>query len=52
MIHRLKELHVEMKALKEKASGGAKLTKREQTKLNQLASERDELLTDTLFHTY
>ncbi len=52
MTHQLKQLHIEMKALKEKASSGVKLTKSEQTKLNMLASEREELLTDTLFHTY
>ena len=52
MSHRLTQLHVEMKAVKEKEESGAKLAKGEQTKFDQLASERDELLTDTFFHTY
>lgn len=52
MTHRLKQLHLEMKALKQKASSGAKLTKSEQTRLDQLASDYHEALTDTLFHTY
>lgn len=52
MTHQLKQLHIEMRALKEKASSGAKLTPSEQTKLDQLVSKREELLTDTLFHTY
>jgi len=52
MTYRLKQLHIEMKALKDKASSGAKLTKSEQAKLDQLVSDYQEALTDTLFHAY
>jgi hypothetical protein len=49
---RLKQLHIEMKTLKNKESGGAKLSHGEQTRLDQLVSEYHEALTDALFHTY
>jgi hypothetical protein len=52
MTHRLKQLHIEMKALKERASSGTKLTKSEQAKFDQLVSDYREALTDSLFHTY
>jgi hypothetical protein len=41
-----------MKALKDKESSGSKLTQSEQASLDQLVSEHEELLTDTLFYTY
>ena len=52
MTHRLKQLHVEMKTLKDKEASGAKLNKSEQTKLDELVSDYHEALTATLFHTY
>jgi hypothetical protein len=52
MTSRLRQLHIEMKVLKDKKTSGAKLTQSEQAELDQLTTERDSLLTDTFFHTY
>jgi hypothetical protein len=52
MTHQLKQLHIEMKTLKDKASSGVPLTQSEQTQLDQLTSDHHEALTEAIFRTY
>lgn len=52
MTHRLKQIHAQMVALRNKEAIGIKLSKEEQARLEQLAVERDELASRIVFHTY
>jgi hypothetical protein len=52
MTHRLKQVHAEMVALRNKEATGIKLTREEEARLEQLAVERDELASRIVFHTY
>lgn len=52
MTHELKQIHADMKVLRNKEAAGTKLSRDEQSRMEQLVSERDALLADALFHTY
>jgi hypothetical protein len=50
--HELKQIHADMMVLRNKEVSGIQLSKDEQSRMEQLVSERDALLANTLFHTY
>ena len=52
MTHRLKQIHAEIAVLRSNEAGKIKLSKEEQSRMEEIVSERDVVLTDTLFHTY
>lgn len=52
MERRLKQIHAEMVALRNKESSGNKLSREEQCRLEALGAERDELASRIVFHTY
>jgi hypothetical protein len=52
MEHRLKQIHSEMVALRNKVASGIKLSREEQSRLERLADERDELARRIVFHGY
>lgn len=52
MTHRLKQLHIKMKTLKDKEASGSKLTQSEQAELEQLTIERDEVMISLVLPVY
>lgn len=52
MYRRLKQIYFEIKSLREKEASGTTLSREEQTRLAQLAEERDDLASRIVFHTY
>jgi len=52
MEHRIKQIHAEITALRNKAANGIKLSQEEESRLEQLAEERDELASRIVFHGY
>lgn len=52
MEHRLKQIHAEIVALRNKEASGGQLSRKEQSRLQQLAEERDDLASRIVFHRY
>lgn len=52
MYRRLEQIYFEIKALRHKEASGIALTREEQTRLEQLAGERDGLASRIVFDTY
>lgn len=52
MERQLKRIHVEMQMLRNKEASGIELSREEQSRLEQLASERDELARHILFSAH
>jgi hypothetical protein len=52
MERRLKQIHAEMNELRSKEASGIRLSREEQSRLEQLAEERDKLASRIVFHTY
>ena len=50
MERRLKQIHSELEALRRKAEKGARLSGEEQSRLAQLAAERDELASRIVYY--